>query len=68
MGLSSGSDRWLTLRATSHAAEAGFCLSGERRARPDTCRHWTLACAGVLSAQGLKREICPWAISKYFGD
>jgi hypothetical protein len=26
--------RWLTLWATSHAAAAGFSLSGERRARP----------------------------------
>jgi hypothetical protein len=34
MGLTSGSARWLTLRATSHAAAAGLCLSGERRARP----------------------------------
>jgi hypothetical protein len=34
MGLTSGSARWLTLRATSHAAAAGFRLSGERRARP----------------------------------
>jgi hypothetical protein len=34
MGLTSGSARWLTLRATSHTAVAGFCLSGERRARP----------------------------------
>jgi hypothetical protein len=34
MGLSSGSDRWLTLRATSHAAAAGSCLSRESRARP----------------------------------
>jgi hypothetical protein len=34
MGLSSGSERWLTLRATSHAAATGFRLSGERRARP----------------------------------
>jgi hypothetical protein len=35
MGLSSGSARWLMLRAISHAAAAGFCLSGERRARPE---------------------------------
>jgi hypothetical protein len=34
MGLTSGSARWLMLRATSHAAAAGFYLSGERRARP----------------------------------
>jgi hypothetical protein len=34
MCLTSGSARWLTLRATSHAAVVGFCLSGERRARP----------------------------------
>jgi hypothetical protein len=34
MSLSSGSACWLTLRATSHVAAAGFCLSGERRARP----------------------------------
>jgi hypothetical protein len=34
MGLTSGSARWLTLQATNHAAAAGFCLSGERRARP----------------------------------
>jgi hypothetical protein len=34
MGLLSGSDRWLTLWATSHAAVAGFRLSGEHRARP----------------------------------
>jgi hypothetical protein len=34
MGLLSGSAHWLTLRATSHAAAAGFCLSGECRARP----------------------------------
>ena len=34
MGLTSGSARWLTLRATSHATVVGFRLSGERRARP----------------------------------
>jgi hypothetical protein len=34
MGLSPGSARWLTLRATSHAVAVGFCLSGERRAGP----------------------------------
>jgi hypothetical protein len=34
ISLTSGSARWLTLWATSHAAVAGFCLSGERRARP----------------------------------
>jgi hypothetical protein len=34
MGLTSGLARWLTLRATSHAVAVGFCLSGERRARP----------------------------------
>jgi hypothetical protein len=34
MGLTSGSARWLMSRATSHAVAAGFCLSGERRARP----------------------------------
>jgi hypothetical protein len=34
MGLTSGSACWLTLWATSHAAAAGFRLSGKRRARP----------------------------------
>jgi hypothetical protein len=44
MGLTSGSARWLKLRATSHAAVAGFRLSGECRASPghvsapDLCR------------------------------
>src|SRR5688572_21765032 len=32
--LTSGSARWLMSRATSHAAAAGLCLSGERWARP----------------------------------
>jgi hypothetical protein len=34
MGLTSGPARWLMSRATSHAAAAGLCLSGERRAGP----------------------------------
>jgi hypothetical protein len=34
MGLTSGSACWLMSRATSHAAAAGLCLSGKRRARP----------------------------------
>jgi hypothetical protein len=34
MGLTSGSTRWLSLRATSHAVAVGFCLSWARRARP----------------------------------
>jgi hypothetical protein len=34
MGLTTGSTRWLTSRAISHATAAGFRLSGERRARP----------------------------------
>jgi hypothetical protein len=33
-GLTSGCTRWLMSRATSHAAVAGLCLSGESRARP----------------------------------
>jgi hypothetical protein len=56
MGLSSGSARWLTLRATSHAVVAGFYLSGERRARsghvsaPDPC-----LCRGPLRPRTLPR-------------
>jgi hypothetical protein len=56
MGLTSGSARWLTLRATRHAAAAGFCLSGERRARPghvsapDPC-----LCRGPLCPRTLPR-------------
>jgi hypothetical protein len=43
MGLTSGSTRWLMLRAISCAAVAGLRLSGERRAKsghvsaPDSC-------------------------------
>jgi hypothetical protein len=54
MGLTPGSARWLTLRATRHAAVAGFCLSGERRARPghvsapDPCLCRGSFCPGTL--------------------
>jgi hypothetical protein len=54
MGLTSGSACWLTLRATSHAAAAGFRLSGERRARPghvsapDPCSCRGPLCPGIL--------------------
>jgi hypothetical protein len=56
MGLLSGSARWLTLRATSHAAATGFCLSREHRARsghvsaPDSC-----LCQGPLRPGTLPR-------------
>jgi hypothetical protein len=64
IGLTSGSTRWLMSRATSHAAAAGFRLSGERRARsghvsaPDPClcrgppRPGTLLRPGPLSGGG----------------
>jgi hypothetical protein len=34
MGLTSGPALWLMSWATCHAAAAGLCLSGERRAEP----------------------------------
>jgi hypothetical protein len=71
MSLSSGLTRWLTLRATSHTATTGFCLSGERRARPghvsapDPC-----LCRGPLRPGTLPRfgphlgkpDVSPWEL------
>jgi hypothetical protein len=56
MGLMSGSARWLTLRATSHVAAAGFRLSGEHRASPGHVSALDLClCRGPLRPGSLPR-------------
>jgi hypothetical protein len=58
MGLTSGTARRLMSRATSHAAAAGLCMSGERRAglgrvsAPDPYSSLGPPCPGTLLKSG----------------